>query len=473
MVATRSDGLRQGEKSAKVAPESRASSHVVRVMGGITVVARIVSEDRCDLAKLLGEIDRETRSRLPRLQVVMPFDRIETLHFARLVLLDVELVIVTSFDGSKDRHYKDLAELLSTAGAGDKRTGFDSVLRYCEGYWNYTGPVAKRIASFLKDHDVGTQTHFVGAVGLTVQQILEDERLRAKASEELRKVPDGTRAAGASKVYATVRAAIAGGLPKEALSPPPNPTGLKKALASVAYYGGALAKLGAAAAVLPGIAALYPVLWQEEWLDAKALERERQALRLRDRAAQRREDDETIADMDKLDQRFVPMGVQKPLTHVALLKAGLTRSIALRVALSYVAFRAEYWDDEGSLAGISSIHFARWISLPGRRVLFCSDYDGSWESYIGDFVDEGASGLSAIWSNTRDFPRTKGLITQGARDERGFKLWVRKHQIATQVWYSAYPKLSMQRILKNKALRLGLANEELEPDQASAWLALV
>ena len=52
----------------------------------------------------------------------------------------------------------------------------------------------------------------------------------------------------------------------------------------------------------------------------------------------------------------------------------------------------------GSLIGISSIHFARWLPIDsGRRLLFISDYDGSWESYIDEFAEMILSGLDAIW----------------------------------------------------------------------------
>ncbi len=37
----------------------------------------------------------------------------------------------------------------------------------------------------------------------------------------------------------------------------------------------------------------------------------------------------------------------------------------------------------GFLGTIGTIHFARWVTMPGSRdLVFLSNYDGSWESYL-------------------------------------------------------------------------------------------
>ena len=52
----------------------------------------------------------------------------------------------------------------------------------------------------------------------------------------------------------------------------------------------------------------------------------------------------------------------------------------------------------GSLIGISTIHFVKWLVIDdGRRLMMVSDYDGSWESYIDEFAEMILSGLDAIW----------------------------------------------------------------------------
>lgn len=439
--------------------------------GGITVVAKISAGKKKPLAELLEAIDYEVLGGKPNQRPPqLPFRAIDTLHFARFVLLDDELVFTTSFDGSNERHYQDLGQLLPI--------GLDAIFRNCELYWNYTGPVSARLAAFLKDHDIGEQTHFVGAVDLTVRRIREDEGVRKTLRDLLDGIPADIRRGGPARVFQVLQDDFertrleAFHADKRLVSDAPRaPSPLKK----LVYYGGGFARLAGAAAVLPPLAILfYPSLWQKEWTDAKRLERDAEIEDVADRAADRTDDDRRVRQRDRSDTRFATgQKVQKPLSHIVEIKPGITRPVALRVALAYVAFRAKYWDIDGDLAGIDSIHFARWLRLPGRRLLFFSDYDGSWESYIGDFVDEGASGLSAVWSNTVDFPKTKGLIAEGARDERGFKRWVRMNQLDTQVWYSAYPHLTVRRILDNETLRKALSRKMPSDEEAERWLALV
>jgi hypothetical protein len=89
----------------------------------------------------------------------------------------------------------------------------------------------------------------------------------------------------------------------------------------------------------------------------------------------------------------------------------------------------------------------------GERLMFFSNFDGSWERYLGDFVDQAHNGLTAVWSNTIGFPPTKGLVNEGASNVDVFKAWTRQYQIRTQVWYSAYPTSTVTNIRNAIALR--------------------
>jgi deferrochelatase/peroxidase EfeB len=102
--------------------------------------------------------------------------------------------------------------------------------------------------------------------------------------------------------------------------------------------------------------------------------------------------------------------------------------------------------------------------------MFWSNFSGGWESYLEDFIEKLANGLTGIWSNTRGFPRTELLFWQGATDGDRFRRWARRQQYAAAFWYSAYPGLSMNRIRRNAAIRQGIADARTEAD-AQAWLA--
>jgi hypothetical protein len=142
-------------------------------------------------------------------------------------------------------------------------------------------------------------------------------------------------------------------------------------------------------------------------------------------------------------------------------------------ALPLIGFGTRHLFTRDSLAGVRTIHFARWIPLDGgRRVVFCSNYDGSLESYNNDFIDLVAWGLNLIFSNGYGYPRTRWLVFGGASREQEFKDYLRRHQMPTPVWYSAYPHLSAANVVRNAELRAGLSGQ-LNETEAQRWLRLV
>jgi hypothetical protein len=143
-----------------------------------------------------------------------------------------------------------------------------------------------------------------------------------------------------------------------------------------------------------------------------------------------------------------PQGpVQNPMIHVATLKPGWGSWIALWTTLRSVNVRLQRY--VVGLSHIRSIHCARWVLLKTprgsrgslfrpktRRLLFFSNYDGSWESYIDSFIDdpEIRNFLVEIWKGTEDFPPR-----QSARPFlEPFKAWIHQKQVRTRVWYSAH-----------------------------------
>ncbi|HEY2406086.1 MAG TPA: hypothetical protein VGI10_08785 [Polyangiaceae bacterium] len=183
---------------------------------------------------------------------------------------------------------------------------------------------------------------------------------------------------------------------------------------------------------------------------------------------------EAWTDVDR--QRFRDLsanedhGMQNALTHVVPLKLGRARLFVLRHAHAYIDRMAKrHFDDIGQLGGIPTIHFAKWLLLEdGKRLLFFSNYDSSWESYLGDFVDQAAIGLNLAWTSTDAYPRTFFLMAGGAKDEERFKAWSRAHQRPTQVFYAAYPELSIAALNNNSWIRDGLHHPP-PAGELSAW----
>ena len=172
-----------------------------------------------------------------------------------------------------------------------------------------------------------------------------------------------------------------------------------------------------------------------------------------------------------LARENLPGIAQNHLTGVSVLKPGFMRKISLRVALWLIAELQRGLSRPGFLNRIGTIHFARWLLLPGTdRLVFLSNYDGSWQSYLEDFIARLREGLTSVWSNTRDFPKTENLFIGGAGDGTRFKRWARRQQVPTRFWYSAYPQLTTDRIRSNAAIRHGFAGAATET-QAAEWLA--
>ena len=103
-----------------------------------------------------------------------------------------------------------------------------------------------------------------------------------------------------------------------------------------------------------------------------------------------------------MTNQFGALGTAKP---------GLFRRLVLRVALLGLDYAARHVYKRGHLTRVSTIHFARWVYLDGkRRILFASNYDGSLESYMDDFINKVGWGLNIVFSNGVGYPRTDYLV---------------------------------------------------------------
>jgi len=162
---------------------------------------------------------------------------------------------------------------------------------------------------------------------------------------------------------------------------------------------------------------------------------------------------------------------QNLLYSVSTLKPGMFRRLLLRVAFWSVGL-VGYFCRPGFLGTNRVIHFARWMQVPGTdKMLFHSNYDGTWLGYVGDFVQNtaGANGVTSIWTNCMEFPRTHDF-TVGANDRDRLVRWARRQQRPVHFWYQAYPDVTTDRVRTNAAIRQGIASAQTEEDAAD-WLA--
>ncbi len=401
----------------------------------LTIIAPVRTAARAGLAKRLVDIEPE---------VVRALAGAKSLHFSRFVVIEntpgdsggiLRLVFESNHDGEQEAHLAEMAKVLARFE--------DDLFGSWEGYEK------GRLVAFAAAHARKASSFYLGHPGLSVGQIQNDGQIRLRLGELLDEEAAAGRVKGSTAV--DLRARLLASLAKEPLSTEPVDRGLPpQPWARLYMYAGLGSLVVVMGAVLLPLTALVE-LWEQRHEDPQDLVKEA---------------DERLATIGKKEDKIGQNG----LTHYVAMRKHPLRKITLPIVLWLVEQARQTIAYEGTLGGISSIHFARWIDLGDGTLLFFSNYDGSWEAYLGDFVDKAHIYLSAVWSNTKWFPRTFALLLGGASRESEFKQWVRTCQVENQIWYSGYPELTVLDVLRNAKLREG-ATGTMNEEQAKAWLA--
>ena len=107
------------------------------------------------------------------------------------------------------------------------------------------------------------------------------------------------------------------------------------------------------------------------------------------------------------------------------------------------------------LLGLQMIHFARWVLIrrdqwpdmgQGRQsmqydyMLFCSNFNGTWDQYIDAFADGIPNGLDLFWYASLKYPKSIPITA--------FKSYITHNQFDTNYYYNATPG-SAQRDIKS------------------------
>ena len=384
------------------------------------------------------------------------------LHFARLLLLDAvdspsscpaRLVLLANIDGDSDLFLQQLVDL--------RAPGLDALFGCCEGYPADAMRNGPQRLAYLKACQVPASAFYINTIGRSARQIRQESELRDAIARYLDGVPVPT-GVGAVALRQQIREFVFGqpalGWARQPRQQPADSWLWKEKLR---FVGGSLV-LAVLALVLSPL-----LIW---WL---LLIRSREST---DAVGSGRA---SLAHIEAVRAREDHRG-QNPFSAVGFLKPGKLRLITVRVTLALAQFALRHVFNKGNLAGIKlpfleldgvfTIHFARWVMIDdNRRLLFASNYDGSLESYMVDFVDKVAWGLNLVFSNGREYPATRWLVLDGARDEQQFKDFISRRQVITQVWYSGYPHLTAINIANNEKIREGLYGDMSE-SEACQWL---
>jgi hypothetical protein len=97
-----------------------------------------------------------------------------------------------------------------------------------------------------------------------------------------------------------------------------------------------------------------------------------------------------------------------------------------------------------ALTKLKTVHFARFVFLSNNTQLaVITTYDGSFDKYINDFIDEIGDVFNALLSHMNNAP---ALPVQKNRD--AFLAYVKENDLrGIEPFYSAYPQASVITIL--------------------------
>jgi membrane protein implicated in regulation of membrane protease activity len=162
---------------------------------------------------------------------------------------------------------------------------------------------------------------------------------------------------------------------------------------------------------------------------------------------------------------------QNHMGSIVLIKPGVLRTIVIRVGHLGLGLLLRVTATDGYLGTMRTVHFAHWAFLNNRsRLLFLSNFDHSWGSYLDDFIEKAHVGLTLAWGCGIGFPPTRFLVYDGASHGRRFKNWALASRTVSSFWYSAYPTLTVDQIERNYRIASGLRRKQMSDTEARAWM---
>lgn len=162
---------------------------------------------------------------------------------------------------------------------------------------------------------------------------------------------------------------------------------------------------------------------------------------------------------------------QNHMGSIVHIRPGVLRTLVVRVGHLGLGLLLRVKATHGYLGSMRTVHFAHWAFLNnGSRLLFLSNFDHSWDSYLDDFIEKAHEGLTLAWGCGVGFPPTRFLIYDGASHGRRFKNWALASRTVSRFWYSAYPTLTVDQIERNYRIADGLHRKTLNDTEVSKWI---
>jgi hypothetical protein len=392
---------------------------------------------------------------------LIPFGALDELHFARLVILDdptlgdselyhlprpdypVYLALLCDFDGALDAFVR---KLVRVAAEGLRR-----IFTHCADF-----DPALDLERWLKARHVPPATCYVNWIGRTMLEVREEAAL-----------------ANALRAYMAANPVIANLAPRELHQMLRNFVAAeqragrlpltREEATPLAWEIGNLVHLIGVPLILLALAPFLLLYSPIYILQLRSRERSDPEFAPRPDAAY-------AAKLSALEDH----DVTNQFSAFGSIKPGLFRRWTLIFLLWVIDYTTRHIYRRGRLARVNTIHFARWVFVDNKnRLFFASNYDGSLDSYMDDFINKVAFGLNVVFSNGIGYPTTNWLVLDGAKDEQKFKYFIRRHELPTEVWYNAHPGLTALDLARNQVIRRGLENAAIPETELREWVQIL
>ena len=426
-----------------------------------TILAPIDPAREAELRRLLDSMN-EAPGRVNAENPLIPFAQLDTLHFARFVILDdgtvdeirvygipaptypLYLVFLGDIDGGVDAFFHELVRLAPN--------GLRAILSCCAGFGAETD-----VVRWMKERNAPASAAYVNWRGRTVRCIHEEAALKQALDTYVRTNESALTGLSPRQIHGQLRQFIDGEKSSGRLTlSEERQTPIGWRIKDLLHLIG-VPLLGLLA--LPLVILIAPFYF----IYLRRLEKTEPELCWRvDQAYSDR-----LSDTEDHD-------VTNQFTLVGSIKPVLFRLWTLIGVLAAVDYAARHIVRRGRLGRIRTIHFARWVFLDGKkRMVFFSNYDGTVDSYMDDFINKAGFGLNALFCNGVGYLKTNWLVLDGCRDEEKYRNFLRRHTVPTQVWYKAYPGATAIDLERNTRIRQGLESPTLDDEHAREWAALL
>lgn len=427
----------------------------------VMVIAPIKMERAAELRGLLACMN-EVPGRVNPANPLVPFQQFGQIHYARFVILDdqtledihtayglprvdypVALAFIADFDGTADDFRADLAKR-----AAD---GLQRIFSCCEDF-----APGGDLARWMKEHENPATTMYQNWRGRTVRQVHEENALRLALEEHLQNNAESLVGKTPQEIHSALKKVVVKLIYDGRLTlTDPQPTPFGWWLRNCLHFIGVPIVL----LLLTPFLILYLPLFIYQLRS-----REKHDMEIAPPVAVSHEQQLARLEDHDVTNQFTVMGAIKP---------GIFRRWLMTFLLWLANWTTRHIYIRGHLARISTIHFARWVFVNRkRRMVFASNYDGSLDSYMDDFINKVGWGLNLIFSNGLSYPTTNWLVLDGSKDEQKYKYVLRRHQLPTEVWYKAYPGLTVFDLKRNTLIRQGIKKSSMSDAELRQWLGL-